>query len=220
MSNKKGPFTWLKEELFSDSPPGKINKKYRYMLVVLLFGIVIMLISNLFFEQADQEPKTDDSAADNEPASDLEVFRQKGKKEEGKIAAYEQAYENQLKEALENIAGVSDVTVIVNVDATDKKILEKNVVTQSQITDETDREGGKRIVEDQSTDEQVVIVRHGDEEVPIILETKKPEIRGVLVVANGAENIHVKKWIIESVTRVLDVPSHRVAVMPKKRKGE
>ena len=50
----------------------------------------------------------------------------------------------------------------------------------------------------------------------LFLQTKKPEIRGVLVVAKGAENIQVKKWIIEAVTRALDVPSHRVAVMPKK----
>ena len=56
--------------------------------------------------------------------------------------------------------------------------------------------------------------------VPVVIETKKPAIRGVLVVAKGADNIQVKKWIIEAVTRSLDVPSHRVAVMPKKTKGE
>jgi stage III sporulation protein AG len=49
-----------------------------------------------------------------------------------------------------------------------------------------------------------------------VVEYQKPAIRGVLVVAKGAENIQVKKWIIEAVTRSLDVPSHRVAVMPKK----
>ncbi len=67
------------------------------------------------------------------------------------------------------------------------------------------------------TDEQLVIIRNGDKEVPIVIETKKPEIRGVVVVAQGAENIEVKKWIIEAVTRALGVPSHRVAVMPKNK---
>ena len=33
---------------------------------------------------------------------------------------------NQLKEALDAIVGVSDVTVVVNVDSTEKKVLEKN----------------------------------------------------------------------------------------------
>jgi stage III sporulation protein AG len=38
----------------------------------------------------------------------------------------------------------------------------------------------------------------------------------VLVVAKGADNIEVKKSIIEAVTRALDIPSHRVAVLAKK----
>ena len=92
--------------------------------------------------------------------------------------------------------------MVVNVDATEKKVLEKNRKRQSQVTDETDREGGKRKVEDQSTDEQLVIIQNGEKEVPIVIETKKPAIRGVLVVAKGADNIQVKKWIIEAVTRV------------------
>ena len=62
-------------------------------------------------------------------------------------------------------------------------------------------------MEDQSQEDQLVTVRDGDEEVPVIIETKKPVIRGVLVVAGGAENMTVKNWIIEAVTRVLDVPS-------------
>jgi stage III sporulation protein AG len=62
--------------------------------------------------------------------------------------------------------------------------------------------------------------RKGNDEHPIVLETKKPVIRGVLVVAQGAENIHVKQMILEAVTRVLDVPQHKVAVLPKKSKGE
>ena len=93
---------------------------------------------------------------------------------------------------------------------------ERNKVTQEQTTEETDREGGKRTVTDSSRDEQIVIVRNGEKEVPIVQMTEKPEVRGVLVVAKGADNITVKKWIIEAVTRVLDIPSHKVAVMPKK----
>jgi stage III sporulation protein AG len=104
----------------------------------------------------------------------------------------------------------------VNVDATEKKVLEKNVVVQSQKTEEVDREGGQRTVEDQSKDEQLVIIRDGEKEVPIVIETKKPAIRGVIVIAKGADNIQVKKWILESVTKLLDVPVHRVSVMPKK----
>jgi stage III sporulation protein AG len=220
--DRKGPITWLKKWLSTNEKQEKKNTKFQYLLVVGLFGAAIMLANNILL-------KKDTPAVDSIPTFqnqtagqvDVEAFGNKTSGEgNNAIADYESAYESELKDALEQMLGVDKVTVIVNVDATDKKVLEKNVVTQSQTTNETDREGGTRKVEDASIDEQTVIVRSGEKEGPILVETKKPAIRGVLVVAQGAENVQVKKWIIEAVTRVLDVPSHRVAVMPKKSKGD
>ncbi|MDP4158082.1 MAG: stage III sporulation protein AG, partial [Bacillota bacterium] len=132
------------------------------------------------------------------------------------ITDYERQYESQLKTSLDEMLGVKDTRVVVNVDSSEEKVLETNKNSKNQTTNETDTNGGKRKVQDSSTDEQMVIIRNGDQEVPIVVQTKKPKIRGVLVVAKGAENIEVKKWIVDAVTRVLDVPSYRVAVMPKK----
>ncbi|RSD27396.1 stage III sporulation protein AG [Mesobacillus subterraneus] len=215
MENEKGPLSWLKKQLSSkDGPPEKKTGKYQYLMIVVLFGAAIMLVGNILGEQGSDTAVP--AMKEAEAVEDAEVFGQKKSAGNDVISDYEEAYEAQLKEILERINGVGEVTVFVNVDATDRKVLEKNTSIQSQTTDETDREGGKRKVEDASKDEQLVIIRNGEKEVPIVLETKKPEIRGVLVVAKGAENIQVKKWIIEAVTRALDVPNHRVAVMPKK----
>lgn len=213
MDKDKSPSSWLKK-LFSKE--GNPDKKYPYLIIVLLLGAVIMIVSNSFLGK--DKPKSSLPVMSNaeEEAENIETFGKKSASGNQMIAEYEGRYETQLKEALEGIAGVSDVMVVVNVDATEKRVLEKNSVIRSQTTDEKDREGGERKVEDQSHDNQIVIIRDGEKEVPIVLETKKPEIRGVLVVAKGADNIQVKKWIIESVTKLLDVPSHRVSVMPKK----
>lgn len=73
----------------------------------------------------------------------------------------------------------------------------KNIMKNKQITSETDSNGGKREVEDNSTEEQIVIIREGDKEVPLVRETEKPNIRGVLVVAKGAENIQVKRILLK-----------------------
>ncbi|MBP3039760.1 stage III sporulation protein AG [Bacillaceae bacterium Marseille-Q3522] len=217
MDKDKGPISWLKKQL-QKKDGDKKPAKYQYLLLVLLFGAAIMLISNLF---SQQEASTVTKQTNQQQDEDVAAF---GSSSEGDrndiIAAYERAYETQLKEALINITGVEDVTVVVNVAATEKKVLEKNLKSQIQTTTEEDQEGGKRKIEDQSIDEQLVIIREGDKEVPIVVETQKPDIDGVLIVAEGADNIQVKKWIIEAVTRALDVPSHRVAVMPKKPKGD
>lgn len=213
MEQEKGPISWLKR-LFSKE--GKPDKKYQYLIIVLLFGAAIMLVSNSLLKNDNPESSIPVLSSTDDKKEEVETFGKAKSAGNEVIADYEHRYETQLKEALEGIAGVSDVMVVVNVDNTEKTVLEKNTVTRSQTTDETDREGGERKVEDQSQDSQVVIIREGEKEVPIVIETKKPKIRGVLVVAKGADNIQVKKWIIESVTKLLDVPSHRVSVMPKK----
>lgn len=217
MDQEKGPRHWLKRLFSKEDKQDKMTNKYQYLIVVLLFGAAIMLLSNVFLKEENRNasiPVIGNSS--KEPQNDIETFGQKETGGNSLITDYEHQYETVLKEALEGIVGVSEVMVVVNVDSTEKRILEKNTILKSQTTEEKDREGGERKVEDQSQDEQIVIIRDGEKEVPIILETKKPEIRGVLVVAKGADNVQVKKWIIESVTKLLDVPSHRVSVMPKK----
>lgn len=219
MDNGKGPITWLKNFLSNKEPDKKLGK-YQYLLLILLFGAAIMLISNIVIKDRQSNASLPVNKSEEKIDEEVPAFGQKQSEGNDLIATYERAYEAQVKEALDAIVGVEDAIVVVNVDATEKKVLEKNKTSKTQTTDETDREGGKRKVEDQSKEEQLVIIRNGQKEVPIVIETKKPVIRGVLVVAKGAENIQVKKWIIEAVTKALDVPSHRVAVMPKKTKGD
>jgi stage III sporulation protein AG len=187
---------------------------FSYVFLLLLAGIALMVMSH--FSKEEKATLTNQGKVEEQLQQAEPVFGQKQDTKSKIIAAYEQRYEEQLKAALEAIEGVEDVTVVVNIDTTETKILEKNRVTQQQTTEETDREGGKRKIENHSTNEEVVIVRDGENETPIVLTTKKPEIRGVLVVAKGADNLQIKKWIVEAVTRVLNVPSYRVAVLPKK----
>lgn len=216
MENNKGPLSWLKSIVSKGDNNEKKAGKYQYMLLVLAIGAAFMVVGNVLI--SDKSTSLDSQTVNSSQAAteDVETFGLKKDSKNKTISGYEESYEKQLTQALEEMLGVNDVTVVVNIDSTDKKVLEKNTVTKSQTTDEKDNEGGERKVQDTSTDQQVVIIREGEKEVPIVIEEKKPEIRGVLVVAKGAENVQVKKWIIEAVTRSLDVPSHRVAVMPKK----
>lgn len=193
------------------------------MLVILSIGVGLMLFSTLFFGD-DRADAPDDGilpAMKQEETNDETVF---GHTDDANapttISDYEAHFENQLKDALEAIIGVNDVSVVVNVDASAQKVFQRNTTTTEQTTTETDTNGGKRDVTDTSKNEQVLVIRKNEQEIPVVSETKKPVIRGVLIVAKGAENIHVKQMIQEAVTRVLDVPQHKVAILPKKSEGE
>ena len=221
MEKKKQDFIpWFKSLVFDSSKDKKSSKK-QYFIVVLLIGVGCMLFGNLFFGKEEASTLNTAIPAMTKQQSETPVFSQKdGDNVPSTISDYEANFESQMIEALEQIIGVGKVKVVVNVDATEKQVLQTNKTTTNQTTEETDKAGGKRSVIDGSKNEQVVMSRKGNDEHPIVLETKKPVIRGVLVVAQGAENIHVKQMILEAVTRVLDVPQHKVAVLPKKSKGE
>lgn len=226
MDKKKNDFFhWLQSLLKPSSEKqesGKKLSKYRYALIIFAIGIAFMLVSNILSNSSSSTKKEDLTVFNQQKNEEAEpTFSQKGNELTDELQEAENYYENQLKEILQSAMGVDDVEIMVNLDATESKVYEKNTTTQTQVTNETDREGGERKVEDTSKDEQLVITRNGDTETPVIVKTKKAEVRGVLVVAAGADNIKVKTSIVEAVTRVLDVPNHRVSVLPKKKpKGE
>lgn len=216
MDKNQGPWKDFKNWLLKDKQTGKKPGKYQYMIIVLCIGAAFMLAGNILMKkQPDgvdlQAMKTSPSNSANVPA-----FGSNDNSGNSEMAAYEKEYETQLKDALDVMLGVNDVQVIVNLDGTEQKVLEQNTVTKNQTTNETDSNGGKRTVEDSSIDQQMVIIRNGDNESPVVVSTKKPTIRGVLVVAKGADDIEVKKAIVDAVTRALGVPSYRVAVEPGK----
>lgn len=198
----------------------KRSSPIQYVAIVLCIGVALMIFSNFSNPNNNQEnlPVFKDEKKVN--VDDVAVFGNKKSSDNYTMQDYEYAFEKQLKDTLESIVGVSDVTVMINLAETELKVFERNNNLKQQNTDETDRDGGKRKVEDITRDDEVVIIRSGDKEEPLIAKTEKPTIRGVLVVANGVENIQVKTWVIEAVSRVLDVPTHRVSVLPKKSKGE
>ncbi len=207
------PTSWLDQ---LKKPKKKKGIPLLYLIIAAGIGVIFMF-SGSFFQSPEQVQEVFSEQAgskDSEP-----TFSQK-KSNPSSMAEYENVYETQLKEALDEVAGVSDATVIVNLDSTEEKIVEKNSTSTDKYTDESPNDGGSRKIEEQSSEEQVVVIQNDNGQEPIIVSTKKPVVRGVVVVAVGAENMEVKKMIVDAVTRLLDVKSHRVMVLPKKLKGE
>ncbi|MBO0995276.1 stage III sporulation protein AG [Bacillus sp. SD088] len=219
MANQNNPFQWIKEKLenLKQKPPGKNGGKTTYLLILLALGALFMIMGSLWKSDVEEHPA---AVLDKEYDESSEAFGSKQSESNDGMKLFEDQYEQQLKEALESIVGVQSATVIVTVSGTEKKVYEKDTVLRNQTTQEGDTNGGTRQVEDQSKEEQIVIIQNGDKETPLTSETRKPDIQGVLVVAEGADNMQVKKWIREAVTKSLNVPVHKVAVIPKKSKGE
>ncbi len=213
----KNPLDKVFSMLRLKTDDGKKPTKIGYVLLVALFGLLILIVSDFFTKDQTQSQEFTPEQQNPPAEQEQETFLQKDKAgDKAMMAEVEKHYEKELSKLLERIKGVSDVDVMVNLESTEIKIYEKNTTTGKQITDETDKNGGERKIEDLTKDQQVVLTRKGDQEVPLLVQTKKPKVSGVLVVANGVDHMEVKKWVMDAVSKGLDVPTHRISVMPKK----
>lgn len=199
----------IKEKLQNLFKHDAHKQKWKYVIAVLLIGVLLIFVSNMMQPSSQNQFEIEE---------DQEVASNQEEEEDSFVDDVEEMevhYEKTLQEMLNEISGVSEVDIMINIDSTNVQVYEKDLITGTQTTDELDKNGGERQVEDETKETKIVFVRKGDQEVPVLVQTKKPEVRGVFIIAKGAGNATVKKWIVESVSRVLDVPSYKISVMPK-----
>ena len=193
--------------------------KRSYIILIGLIGLLFLIISNIFkndtsddqpiIEERQQEVWLSDKNDDDVTPSRDDV-----------ISDIQHLIQNDLESALESIQGISNVQVLVQLDASSLKVYEQNTITGYQRTEETDQGGGTRNVEDETIEQQTVILRKNNSEEPLLIQTKMPDIRGVLVIAEGVDQIQRKQMIVEAVSRLLDISTHRISVMPKDKEEQ
>ncbi len=130
--------------------------------------------------------------------------------------AYEQSIENRLKEILEKIVGVGKVDVLVTIDSTEEFVYEKKQSESQQITNEVDRNGGKRHITSMTKEGQVMLHEVSGGNDPIVTKTINPRIRGVIIAASGVENVTVRRLVTQAVERGVNIPANRISVVPRK----
>ena len=108
--------------------------------------------------------------------------------------------------------GVGQVSVMVTTYSDEEKVLAEDKNESSQQTDEKDQAGGTRSSQNISSNHQVVL-QSGN--TPYVIKENKPEIKGVLILAEGADDSVVRSEITEAVASLLDVPVHKVSVLKK-----
>ncbi|MFC0188315.1 stage III sporulation protein AG [Fictibacillus aquaticus] len=197
---------------------GKLKgSKQKYMLLLFVLGVVL-LAGNKMLSPPKVPSQT--AMAEGEVQNSQPVFKQAKKLTPKNIQEFENRYKEDLKEILEQIRGVGSVSVMVELDTSETRHFITDEGIQEQTTVEKDPKGGERTISDKKTDSKTVIIRNGSNEEPIIVTTEKPRVRGVIVVAEGAGSLKTKAVIIDAVTKVFDIGSNRVSVLPKNAKGE
>lgn len=110
--------------------------------------------------------------------------------------SYSEKLEDELEEIISKIRGVSEVTVMVTVDGSDRKIYASDV-SESEA----------------KTESSPVII--GSKEA-LLEGSEYPKVNGVLVVCRGGDSPSVKEKVVNAVSTVLDIPTGKVFVTQAK----
>jgi len=210
---------WLKKlEQWAGGGAGntKRNHTFRWLIILGLLGAAIMLfnsfvnVKKLDSENTGREPPVSQS-------SQVALQQEGDAPAASPFESIELAMENRTKEILEKIVGVGTVDIMVTVDSTEEIVVQKNMNDTQQQSEETDANGGKRHTTQYTRDGEIVTYSQSGDETPIITKRIKPQVRGVLVVAKGAENKIVRGLIEQAVEKGLNVPLYRISVVPRKQ---
>lgn len=126
-------------------------------------------------------------------------------------------YEQQLTEALSQVDGVGDVKVTVTMESTGKKIVEKDNPQDEETSSQKDNEGAESNTQSSSTQETTVYAENENgSQTPYVSSETYPEIRGVLVVADGGGNPVIAQQIQEAVMALFHVDAHKIKVLKMK----
>ena len=119
----------------------------------------------------------------------------------------------EIRRYIKSIKGSRLCKVMITLEDTVEKVPAFNTTTNNETTNEIDSQGGTREIVREDMTIQVVTSTEGS---VIVLKEIKPTVKGVIVIAEGAEDLEVKEKLYEAVKTVLGIPGNKVEVYASK----
>lgn len=173
--------------------------------VIVVLGIILILVAGQLFggrkNNPAQKPSPEETGRIN-----AEVMQEPGDQ-----------LEKRMEDILSEIKGAGKVQVMITYSSGTEIITAKDIDERTSKTEEADSEGGKRSMSQREYRESTIYEdSSAGEKQPVVLKEIYPEVKGVVVVAEGAGNTLVKEQLIRAVTALLDVPVYKVQVFEMK----
>jgi len=172
-------------------------------IIVIVIGIIIIIASGSFFRKDSVKEGQIPASGGNSTKETVKVVTPEEKSE--------------IENILSQIEGAGRVSIMITyfsgkeiVPAYDSKSTESN-------TNERDNGGGTKSINQIDSESKMVFEEEGGNKKPIIIKELQPEVKGVIVVAEGAGDVQVRERLCKAVQVLMDVPIHRIQVFQRKK---
>lgn len=172
------------------------------MLYVLLAAIGIVLLLPTGSRKTGQETKQPQETA-------VRQTQDAG-------TSVQEEMEQRLTEALSQMDGVGSVHVVVTLESTGKKIVEKDAPARSTTEENKKGEETGSVTSSSQAEATVYEKTQNGAETPYVVSEEYPAVRGVLVIAEGGGNPVTVQEIQEAVMALFQVGANKIKVVKMK----
>ncbi|MDF2572738.1 MAG: stage sporulation protein [Sporomusa sp.] len=131
--------------------------------------------------------------------------------------SYEDALESKLANLLSQVKGAGTVSVNILLETGGMQEPAKNITKETKTVQEKDNAGGIRTTTESKDTEQILLSKENGADRPVMVREYKPVIKGVLIVAEGANDSAVKANLTRAVEAGLGIPPYKITVLPQRK---
>lgn len=179
-------------------------------LVAIVIAVIVLLLGLSVVKPSNNKEEVYTSGLVENKDSEDSTYKSK------ETNQYELEQKEELISILKKMDGVGSVDVMISFESGEKKVPAYDQDTQTSVTEETDSEGGKRVNEQKNDGSKVVMTTDNKGNEPFIIQTYKPKVISVFVVAEGAENSKTKYEIQKVVSNLYNLSIDKVNVYSMK----
>lgn len=188
------------------------KKKIENLVVFVIILIITIIIINFIWNGDFQDNGTNTQTTDANKKLATDSENQNSSAEIAETDNTNNTVVKELEDILSNINGVGKVKVMITYSETSKTIPVYNEESSQQDTEETDSEGGTRKITQTDIKKEVIYEENGDQKTLITQSVISPTVEGAIITAEGAGDVTVKTNIIQAVSAVTGLSTHKIQV--------
>ena len=167
------------------------ENRMNLILICAVTGIILIAASYIWDEQAEPAESVSDAGT--------------------LLSADTRTLEQRLSEMVSRIDGAGRSCVMVTMDSTREAVYAQDL-RETEDTSSSSESGRTTESGNISREQTHILMDRGSGEEPLVEKQIEPQVRGVMILCEGAENPVVEQRVTEAVKTVLSIPASRICV--------
>jgi len=179
------------------------------LVVLLLLGVLLLVIA-----MPTEESSFGKWIPENESS---EIITDNTGEKTTSGMSYEEELSAKLEDFLCQVDGVGNVRVLIKVNGSAERVIEKDEPFTEQVSNDRS-EGGTSGSSRETVKEEVTVYEETQDgrQIPYVVKENSPEIEGVVIAAQGGDRPVVVQSITEAVQALLQIEAHKIKVLKMK----